>query len=117
MLNVHGEYPFDAIRIRGKPTCLWKRVRDLTPAEASELLELDESQRDEEGGPRMLNKGFLVVRLHKEGLEGVNPLAHHFTGMLGGKLLPKSLKVGDEAVYLHDFDYSLIMYVGPGEES
>ena len=94
------------------------KVRDLTPDEASELLGLDESQRhpadrrDLGGGPDMLNKGFIVIRLHKEGLEGVSPLTHHFTGMTGGRLLPKDLQVGDEAVYQHDFSFSLIRYVG-----
>ena len=118
MLNVHGEYPFDVIRVHGKPIYPWERVRDLTPAEASVLLGLYESlqrpaaQSDIGGGPDMLNKGFIVIRLHKQGLEGPDPLTHHFTGMTGGKLLPKDLQVGDEAVYQHDFKFSLIRYIG-----
>lgn len=84
---IHGTY----LRDFG----IWDHVKDLTLAEAAEMLGIDKNDIDEEG--LFISKGFIVIGL---------PLPRDWDK-------PLSLTIGDKAIYNADGNYRLKIYKGP----
>lgn len=84
LARVHGSYPRDFGSYR--------KVRDLSIADAAKLLGLDPHSVDEHSGI-FINKGFVVLGL---------PLPRDFSKDL------RPMLVGKQAVYNHDGHYRLI---------
>lgn len=116
LLSVDGTYPYDHY---GK----WRQVRNHLPLqEAAQLVgaqvtaeEIEEHETSRWGSCYLwLNKGFIVIgRREPTKASAGESMNLAMMEMLGSGPERKGIKVGDQAVYLHDGTYSLIERVAP----
>jgi len=111
-MKIHGTNPFDEYDAEYNPA--WKRVRDLTLAEAKEMSGHNLECTD---GYLWLNKGFVILGLEQKiGDDGITTIQAAFGEQMGGVLSP-NVEPGMLAIYLHDGSYFLIERLLPLEHS
>ena len=110
LMLVHGTYPYDNTKNR------WTHVRSLEPDEAMDMVGVPEDIRKNwpRNGP-WINKGYILLgadALNIRGLDDasviIGELLHPDDEVSPFQALPK----GQQAVYLHDGQFSLIQHGG-----